>query len=103
MYISNMQHFLNETGNIPKQMPKEARELVSFFALVIDTTVKINPSIITPTDIRCFESRCLGTIKSELLAEGDEIHWMCSRCQNEGRISGWQGTRWNNNITKNNK
>jgi len=40
MYISNMQHFLDETGNILKQMPKEARELASFMALVVDTTTK---------------------------------------------------------------
>jgi hypothetical protein len=96
MYISNMTHFLDGTGNIPKKIPKEARELASFFALVIDTTSKINPLTLTPTDIRCFESGCLGTIKSELLAEGDEIHWLCSKCLNEGRISGWQGTRWDN-------
>ncbi|MGC1390887.1 MAG: hypothetical protein WA816_07600 [Bacteroidales bacterium] len=24
MYVSNMVHFLDEKGNIPKQMPKEA-------------------------------------------------------------------------------
>ena len=96
MYISQMPHFLDETGNIPKQMPKEARELASFFALVIDTTTKNNPSTLTPTDIRCFESGCLGTIRSELLVADGEIHWKCSKCQNEGKISHWKGTRWNN-------
>ncbi len=55
MYISNMTHFLDETGNIPKQMPKEARELTSFFALVIDETTKEFPSPVTLTDIRCFK------------------------------------------------
>jgi hypothetical protein len=30
MYISQMPHFLDEKGNIPKQMPKEARELARF-------------------------------------------------------------------------
>jgi hypothetical protein len=40
MYISNMQHFLDETGNIPIQMPKQARELASFMAFVVDTTTK---------------------------------------------------------------
>ena len=100
MYISNMTHFLDERGNIPKQMPKEARELASFFALVIDTTTQINLSILSSTDIRCFEAGCLGTIKSELLAESNEIHWLCSKCQNEGRISHWQGTKWNNSSEK---
>ena len=42
-----MPHFLDEQGNIPKQMPKEARELASFFALVVDATTKTMPSTLT--------------------------------------------------------
>jgi hypothetical protein len=96
MYISNMQHFLDETGNIPRQMTKEGRELASFFALVIDTTTKNLPTKLTSTNIRCFEKRCNGTIKSEVLGANNEIHWACSKCQNEGIISGWQKTKWDN-------
>jgi hypothetical protein len=92
MYISNMTHFLDETGDIPKQMTKEGRELASFFALVIDTTTKNLSAKLTPTDIRCFEKQCNGTIKSELLGANNEIHWACY----EGVISNWQGTRWDN-------
>jgi hypothetical protein len=91
-----MQHFLDEQGNIPKQMQKEGRELASFFALVIDTTTKNLPTKLTQTDIRCFEKGCQGTTRVEFLRSSNEIHWMCSRCQNEGRISGWQGTKWDN-------
>ena len=40
MYISNMTHFLDETGNIPDAMPKEARHLASFHALVVDFATK---------------------------------------------------------------
>jgi len=50
-----MTHFLDKQGNIAKQMPKEARELASFLALVIDTTSQKLPTKLTPTDIRCFE------------------------------------------------
>jgi len=91
-----MTHFLDVTGNIPKQMPREARELAGFFALVIDATTKEKPSALTYTDIRCFEKGCQGTIRSELLVKGGEIHWVCSKCQNEGRISHWQKTKWDN-------
>lgn len=76
-------------------MPKAARELASFFALVIDTATKINPTKLTATDIRCFEKGCVGTIRVEVLPS-TEIHWICSRCENEGRISEWQGSRWDN-------
>jgi hypothetical protein len=96
MYISNMQHFLDETGNIPRQMTKEGRELASFFALVIDATTKEKSSTLTSTYIRCFEKGCQGLIKSELIIADDEIHWKCSKCQNEDIISGWKKTKWDN-------
>lgn len=95
MYISKMIHFLDETGNIPKRMHKEARELGSFMALVVDATTK-NPSVATLTDIRCFQKRCQGLIISEILGSTHEVHWKCTECDNEGRIDDWQGTRWNN-------
>jgi hypothetical protein len=76
MYISNMQHFL-------------------------DATTKKIPFTLTQTEIRCFEKGCKGLIKSEVLKANNEIHWVCSKCQNEGVISEWQKTKWNN--TKINK
>jgi hypothetical protein len=92
-----MTHFLDEQGNIPKQMPKQARELANFFALVIDTTTKVHPTKLVKTDIRCFEKGCQGAILIEILPS-NEIHWMCSLCENEGKISDWQGTKWDNDI-----
>ena len=77
-------------------MPKEARELASFFALVVDATTKELPSKLTATEILCFKKRCDGMIRSEFLPANGEIHWKCSKCQNEGRISNWQGTKWDN-------
>ena len=96
MFISNMMHFLDETGNIPKQMPSEASELANFLALVIDTTTKNSPFTLTQTGIRCFEKGCKGFIKSEVMKDNNDIHWVCSKCENEGRISGWKLTKWDN-------
>ena len=96
MYISNMTHFLDETGNIPKQTPSEARELASFLALVIDTTTKNSPFTLTQTEIRCFEKGCKSLIKSEVMKENNDIHLVCSKCENERRISGWKLTKWDN-------
>jgi hypothetical protein len=96
-----MTHFLNEQGNIPKEMPKEARELVSFLALVVDATTKTTPTILTSTDLRCFKKACHGLIKTAVKHGGEEIHWYCPECENEGVISHWQGTKWDN--TKKNK
>ncbi len=95
MYISNITHFLDETGNVPIQMPKEARELVSFLALVIDTTTKSLSPGWTASEIRCFEKGCHGMVRVEIVPS-NEIHWKCCNCENEGLISEWQGTKWDN-------
>ena len=96
MLISNMTHILDETGNISKQLPSEASELASFLALVIDITTKNSPFTLTQTEIRCVEKGCKGFIKSEVRKDNNDIHWVCSKCENEGRISGWKLTKWDN-------
>jgi len=96
MYITNMTHFIDETGNIPTKMPKEARELASFMALVVDETTKESASSVIYSGIRCFKKKCVGTINCEFLSANSEIHWVCSRCNNEGIISDWQKTKWDN-------
>lgn len=96
MYISNMTHFLDETGNIPKNSHKSARELANFHALVVDETSKSKSPIVN-TGLRCFKKKCEGSITSEILIEEeDAIHWACSNCVNGGVIRNWKGTRWDN-------
>jgi len=89
-------HDKDESGNIPKQVPKEARELANFMALVVDETTNQSSYLQDHTNIRCFKKKCEGTISSEILKENNLIHWVCSKCKNEGTISHWQNTRWNN-------
>jgi hypothetical protein len=96
MYITQMAHFLDEEGNIPKQIPKASRELGSFLALVVDATTKEKSTIDIQTGIRCFRKKCEGLIISELQNPKDEIYWRCTKCKNEGTIGSWQGTRWDN-------
>lgn len=93
-----MKHFLDEIGNIPKQMPKQARELASFLALVVDTTTKTMPSMLTTTDICCFNKGCHGLIKTAIMPKNGEIHWYCPECENEGVISEWEKTKWDNRV-----
>ena len=95
-----MPHFLDDKGNIPTEMPKEARELASFMALMVDTTTKTLPSIFASTEIRCFEKGCHGLIKTSLMPKNEEIHWYCPECENEGVISEWQNIKWDNRRNK---
>jgi hypothetical protein len=100
MYVSNMTHFLDDQGNIPKQMPKEARELANFLALVVDVITKSMSLTLSATDIRCFSKGCHGIIKSAFRPANGEIHWYCPVCENEGVISHWEGTKWDNRNKK---
>ncbi len=52
MYISDLTHFLDESGNIAKEMQKEDKELASFLALIVDAATKYSPNTKIP-GIRC--------------------------------------------------
>jgi hypothetical protein len=84
-----MQNSHDESENISKKIPKEAREISAFFSLVIDETMEKLPSTLTSTGIRCFRKRCTGIISSEIDLENNQIHWKCSKCRNNGTITGW--------------
>ena len=84
MYISNLTHFLDDSRNIAKEMPKEARQLAGLFALVVDTTTKELTIDLRDTELKCFEKNCNGLIKSKLLPDINEIHWICTKCHNDG-------------------
>jgi hypothetical protein len=92
-----MLHSLNESGDIPKHIPKEAREISAFFSLVNDETMEKLPTSLTSTGIRGFRKRCTGVISSEVFLDNNEIHWKCSKCRNEGTITGRQGTKRDTN------
>jgi len=96
MYISNLSHFLDEKGEIAKEMHKEGREHASFLALIVDTATKSYPTLIDSTEIRCQKKKCTGNIEIGFDIENEIIEWWCNNCSEGGKISGWQGTKWDN-------
>jgi len=96
MYITNIQHLLEASAKMPEEMPVEARELIGFLTLIIDTTTKNLVQSLTTTDVKCFEKGCSGMIKTALRPDTEEIHWFCPDCENEGLISDWKNTKWDN-------
>jgi hypothetical protein len=77
----------DESGNIPKTIPKQAREISAFFSLIIDETMEKLPSTLTSTGIRCFRKRCFGIISSAIDLDKNEVYWKCSECVNSGTIN----------------
>lgn len=54
MYISDINHFLDEQGNIPRQMLKPAREMAKFLAFIIDFTTQNKPTTLEQHRNRVF-------------------------------------------------
>ena len=96
MYISDLTHFLNEDGNIPGEMPTEARELAGFLAMIVDITTERQNTKLVPSNLTCTNKGCKGVIDTALTPNFKEIHWHCPTCNTEGIIRNWQGTKWNN-------
>jgi hypothetical protein len=62
-------------------MPKEAREMAGFLAMVVYFATITRPSTLTPTGIRCFSKGCHGIIRSALKPDKLEEHWYCPECE----------------------
>ena len=91
-----MTHFLDDQGNIAKEMRKEGREHASFLALIVDYATKDYPPPVNATEIRCMNKTCTGLIEIEVDFENESIEWWCDKCAEAGRISDWQQTKWDN-------
>jgi hypothetical protein len=92
MYITKMTHFLDETGNIPEELPDEAKEFAVFLTSIVEAATNEYPEYVCCTDIDC--RKCDSSIITELRDEDKEILWGCGDCDFEGTISEWQGTKW---------
>jgi hypothetical protein len=100
MYITNIRHLLDASVKMPDEMPKEARELIGFLTLVIEKTTIELPHTLTATEIPCFKKGCSGSIKTALRPDTEEIHWYCPDCEEEGVISDWKKTEWDNSPNR---
>lgn len=96
MYVSNLLHFLDQSGNIQKDVPENifqmAQSLVAFvnYATDFDERIQILPS--------CFvtikNQRCNDRVMPMLSLDDHNIYWSCESCGSDGVITNWQGTFW---------
>jgi len=63
--------------------------------LVIEATTDFESESGFSTELPCIDKKCKGTTQSRLLIEKDhEIYWCCEKCGEEGIITEWEGTHW---------
>ncbi len=95
--VTNIQHFLDEDGKIPRLSPK-TKELFLFLTTVIEVATIHYGQPLAFAEIDCRRTSedmdCEGEIGVWILYEDNSIGWECTECGDEGVISDWEGTQW---------
>ena len=92
MHVSDLRHFLD----LPEDAPASARNLADHLGNIVRAATAGEPGTAWVSAVPCRRrpgrSRCPGRIvvlRSELPSR---IEWGCDTCEDEGVISGWEGT-----------
>ena len=89
MYITDLTHFLDESGAIAP-IKGAARAMAQFVVEVVAHATDLSDTPpAAPTCIKCKK----GAVTAVRAAD-DAVVWKCPKCEAEGRISKWQGTLW---------
>ena len=102
-WVTDMPHFLDASGAIPRDIPRPALNLVVFLGAIV-AWVTSGRSVSQPrTNVSCRRSpgrrRCPGEITASFEADGAAIAWHCPVCGSNGITRGWEGTRWDRRST----
>jgi hypothetical protein len=97
MMVTNIQHFLDDNGEVP-DLPPEAQELLSFLAAVVQAaTITYGQPMTLLEDLGhpvIGGTSCTGNLEVWVYAESNEIGWECLECGEEGIVTDWEGTAW---------
>ena len=96
MRITDMTHFLDAQGNVPKQLT--SRRLVQYLGAIVAAVTTESAQSSRGVHIKCRRrpgrKSCPGTILAAFEAGTNNITWHCSICEDGGLIHHWQRTLW---------
>lgn len=95
--ITNIQHFMN--GNVEADdLPAEALALLNLLTSIIREVTKdydqAYPSSTVSACRNASNSDCDGDLVAWVSDGNGHIHWGCTDCDDEGMITHWEGTKW---------
>lgn len=101
-YTTDLTHFLDENGQVPIGLPIEAQNMFNYLAAIVDAATKAYPFMTQRIEVeqKCLNKKCKGLIVCNIFNTTEPIRWFCLDCGNEGSISGWQGSNWDNAKNK---
>ena len=95
-YVTDITCFLGEDGRLGV-LPGPARRLADYFGAIVVSLATSRPETPISTDLQCRRRPgrrpCGGRIQG-LVNLDHVIEWRCPKCDDNGFISGWQGTLW---------
>ncbi|MDZ7801810.1 MAG: hypothetical protein U5K81_13615 [Trueperaceae bacterium] len=98
MTVTYIRDFLDPEGRLPEDIPGPARTLARFQGAIVEWVTIWELYAPNPTNVACRRKPghrpCPGTIIASPDEDGNAILWICPECEDQGRISGWQGTLW---------
>ena len=96
MWVTDMTHFLDAQGNVPKQLT--SRRLVQYLGAIVANVTTAPAQSSCTVDFKCRRrpggKSCPGTILAAFEAGTNNITWHCSICEDGGLIHHWQRTLW---------
>ena len=96
-WITDMRHFIDESGGLAP-MSGPVLELAVFQGAIVSWASSLAAQHSLRTNVPCRRRprgrRCATEIEAGIEQDGQYIAWRCPRCGDNGRIHGWQDTRW---------
>jgi hypothetical protein len=96
-FVTNLPHYLNESGVIASSLPKSTRHLVENLSHLV-AWVTAQPSAVVRPKFSCWRNikrkSCGGAIDASIELESFDIVWHCLGCGDHGVISHWQNSVW---------
>jgi hypothetical protein len=103
MLVTDLQHFLTEAGDIPRDLPRPALTLLKRLGSIVAwITAGVSPNdtahkhyIDVPCARRPGRQACPGPLLGGFSPDAPaSIWWECAQCGDAGLISGWEETAW---------
>lgn len=95
--ITNLKHFLDESGNLP-DLTQEGMDLFKFLSHIVEVATLAYDLPLTLVEDHCnavVNGRiCKSPIETWIDFDTNEIGWECLECRHEGTITEWSGTAW---------
>ena len=96
-WVTDLTHFLDETGGFPPDIPGPALRLGEYLASIVAAATAGTPAGGQKIPIRCRRRpgrrRCPGIVSYRILSD-TRVNWACPHCGDNGFIANWQGTAW---------